>query len=90
MVSRSIITFLNLGAHIQDLTASRVVVEVVVAEPPLISSSREELAISDSDPPGSPLKIRVSITSSDIIGLKAVLTARNLVCRDRHGWFDIV
>ncbi|CAE6408042.1 unnamed protein product [Rhizoctonia solani] len=58
--------------------ASRVVVEVVVAEPPLISSSREELAISDSDPPGSPLKIRVSIASSDIIGLKSALTARNL------------
>ncbi|CAE7227440.1 unnamed protein product, partial [Rhizoctonia solani] len=63
---------------------SRIIVELVVAEPPLISSSREELAIPDSHIPGSPLKIRLSIASSDIIGLEAALAARDLsrVLRD--------
>ncbi|CAE6515523.1 unnamed protein product [Rhizoctonia solani] len=59
--------------------ASRIIVELVVAEPPLISSSREELEIPDSHIPGSPPKIRLSIASSDILGLEVALAARDLV-----------
>ncbi|KDN49435.1 hypothetical protein RSAG8_02137, partial [Rhizoctonia solani AG-8 WAC10335] len=58
--------------------ASRIIVELVVAELPLVSSSREELAIPDSHIPGSPLRIRLSIASSDIFGLEAALAARDL------------
>ncbi|CAE6525830.1 unnamed protein product [Rhizoctonia solani] len=57
---------------------SRIIVELVVAEPPLISSSREELAIPDNHIPGSPLKIQVSVASSDIFGIEAALAARDL------------
>ncbi|CAE6425728.1 unnamed protein product [Rhizoctonia solani] len=57
---------------------SRIIVELAVAEPPLISSSREELAIPDNHIPGSPLKIRLSVASSDILGLEAALAARDL------------
>ncbi|CAE6384153.1 unnamed protein product [Rhizoctonia solani] len=57
---------------------SRVIAELVVGEPPLISSSREELATPDSHIPGSPLKIRLSIASSDVSGFEAALAARDL------------
>ncbi|EUC67132.1 hypothetical protein RSOL_499520, partial [Rhizoctonia solani AG-3 Rhs1AP] len=57
---------------------SRIIVELVVAESPLISSSREELAIPDNHIPGSPLKIQVSVASSDIFGIEAALAARDL------------
>ncbi|CAE6433315.1 unnamed protein product [Rhizoctonia solani] len=57
---------------------SRIIVELIVSEPPLISSSREELAIPDGHLPGSPLKMHLSIASSDVLGLKTTLAARGL------------
>ncbi|KAH7340335.1 hypothetical protein B0J17DRAFT_315163 [Rhizoctonia solani] len=59
--------------------ASRIILEFVIADPPLISSNREELAIPDSYIPGSPLKIRLSIASSDVLGLEAAFAVRDLV-----------
>ncbi|CAE6460105.1 unnamed protein product [Rhizoctonia solani] len=66
------------GVKLTPQDASRIIVELVISDTPLISSSREELAIPDSHIPGSPLKIRLSIASSDVFGLEAALTARDL------------
>ncbi|CAE6452263.1 unnamed protein product, partial [Rhizoctonia solani] len=68
----------HIPIHPQHRIASRIIVELVISDTPLISSSREELAIPDSHIPGSPLKIRLSIASSDVFGLEAALTARDL------------
>ncbi|KAJ1310327.1 hypothetical protein OPQ81_007066 [Rhizoctonia solani] len=57
---------------------SRIVVELVVTDQPLISSSREELAAPGTHIPGSPLNIRFSVSLSDAVGLEAALTARDL------------
>ncbi|QRW27297.1 hypothetical protein RhiXN_01892 [Rhizoctonia solani] len=72
----TITTVKNIELISQD--ASRIIVELEVTEPPLISSSREVLAIPDTHIPGSPLKTRLSIASPDIFGLKAALAARDL------------
>ncbi|KAF8758376.1 hypothetical protein RHS01_02733 [Rhizoctonia solani] len=72
----TITTVKNIELISQD--ASRIIVEFEVTEPPLISSSREVLAIPDTHTTGSSLKTRLSIASPDIFGLKAALAARDL------------
>lgn len=54
--------------------------EFVIAEPPLISSSREAVAAPDGHKAELPLRLTVTIAASDVFGLEAALAARNLVC----------
>ncbi|KAF8610833.1 hypothetical protein BDV93DRAFT_601789 [Ceratobasidium sp. AG-I] len=69
-------TIKSIELIVQD--ASRILVEFMIAEPPLISSIRTAVKTPDGHTAGAPLRLRVSIASSDIFGFEAALAARNL------------